>query len=162
MSNLPHNASHADNDECIGDILIKFNVSSACSTKSSHNKSGQLGSRVARVAIKWSFQVAIARSALLVRCCETGVISNCVCIVASQLLVSLAHSLSIRIISGGAPRSAKNFTARCSAASKGTIWSTVPESIFSRRCKFHTNRGFQESEGTRFTCSATTCSKVFC
>ena len=52
MSNLPHKAFHADNDECIGDILIKFNASSACSTKSSQSESGQLGSRVARVAIK--------------------------------------------------------------------------------------------------------------
>ena len=42
MSNLPHRASHADSDECIGDILIKFNVSSACS------------------ACKWPYAVATA------------------------------------------------------------------------------------------------------
>ncbi len=47
MSNLPHRASRADSDECIGEILIKFNVSFACSTKSSQNDSGQLGTNVA-------------------------------------------------------------------------------------------------------------------
>ena len=118
MSNFPHRASHAESDECIGDILIKFKVSSACSTKSSQSESGQLGSTVAKVAIKWSFQVPIALSALFVRCCETGVSSNWVGVDASQFFVSLAHSLSMRIISGGTPRAVKNFIAFCNAASK--------------------------------------------
>ena len=69
------------------DIRIRFSVSLACSTKSSQSESGQL----ANVAMKWSFQVPIALSALLVRCVATGVSSNLIGVVASQLLVTSAR-----------------------------------------------------------------------
>ena len=103
MSNFPQSASHADKERCIGDIRIRFSVSSACSTKSSQSESGQLGSTVANVAMKWSFHVPIALSALLVLCVAAGVSSNLIGVVANQPLVTAAHSLSIRIKLGEAP-----------------------------------------------------------
>ena len=119
ISNRPHNISHAEIVGFEGDTRIRLSVSSACSMKSSQRDIGHSGSMPAKIAMKCPFQVLIARSALLVRCCATGVSSSSITLLSNQVSILAEISLSIRtIFSGVAPRSLKNLIARCNAADK--------------------------------------------
>ncbi len=66
ISNGPHSTLHADNDGWTGKTRMQLSVNSACSTKSSQNDRGQSGSVVTSVAMKWSFHVLKACSALFI------------------------------------------------------------------------------------------------
>ena len=66
-SKLPFRHAYADSFRCRRDERNRLSVGSACSHMRSHSETGKSGSQVARPALKWFFQVWIARSAALRR-----------------------------------------------------------------------------------------------
>ena len=67
QSNFPNNSSCADLCLVSRENRSMLRVSSTCGKNSSHNWIGHVGSMVARLAMKWSLNVAMARSAALTR-----------------------------------------------------------------------------------------------
>lgn len=67
QSNVPDNSACADFSLLRREKRSMLSVSSTCGRNSSHSWMGHVGSSVARLAMKWSLNVAMARSAALAR-----------------------------------------------------------------------------------------------